>query len=87
MTSKWKTIRHKPVPPAQRLPLHEELDAIGGGDAAFKARIPFYNCPYTIPTLKNAWIRGFKRSERDWNESLKRSSRLQETLELEEVEA
>jgi len=82
MTTKWKTIRHKGF----KTNLTDELNALKAGGSAFKVRIPFYNCPYVETNLKNAWIRGFKRAERDWNEVIKNSMRVQETIGLEEVE-
>ena len=82
--TKWTTIRHKSQP---KISIMAELDAMKAGDSAFRIRVPFYNNPYTETSLKNAWIRGFKRAERDWNESVRNSIRVQETIGLEEVEA
>lgn len=56
------------------------------GESAFKARIPFYNNPYKDNPCKSAWIRGYMRATKAFNESLRFSARIQETLGFEEVE-
>ncbi len=61
-----------------------EYNALKAGESAFKARIPFNSNPYHINPVKSAWIRGFKRAERAFNDMLQRSRALQESLPLEE---
>lgn len=63
-----------------------EANALRAGESAFKAKIYFSENPYGDNPCKAAWIRGYKRAERAWNELVKRSIQLQETLPLEEVE-
>jgi len=63
-----------------------ESNANKAGESAYKIRVPFYNNPYPENPLRSAWIRGFKRAERDFNEMLRNSARVQQTIELEEVE-
>jgi hypothetical protein len=82
---KWSTIKHKSQ--ANTVSILAELDSIRAGESAFKIRVPFYNNPYTEPRLKNGWIRGYKRAERDFNDGLKRSAEIQATIGVEEVEA
>ena len=72
--------------PAPRHPHLTEENALASGESAFRIRVPMYNNPYNETHLKNAWIRGFKRAERLFLESIKRSSKFLETLPLEEVE-
>jgi hypothetical protein len=88
--SKWKTIKHESELPRvvlPKLPLHQELWAMTAGEKAFQIRVPIYNNPYKLTTLKNAWMRGFKRAERAFGEALRRSKKIQESLPIEEVEA
>lgn len=61
-----------------------EYNALRAGESAFKARIPFNSNPYHVNPVKSAWIRGFKRAERTFNEMLQRSRMFQESLPLEE---
>jgi hypothetical protein len=84
----WDKLRRlKFKAPTPRHPHLTEANALKAGESAFGIRVPYYNNPYSETSLKNAWIRGFKRAERFWNESLRRSARIQETIALEEVEA
>ncbi len=66
---------------------YTEANAVKAGESAFKIRVPFYANPYKDNPYHSAWIRGFKRAERIFNEGLALSRRIQETIELEEVEA
>lgn len=61
-------------------------NAVKAGESAFLARIPFYSNPYKEQPLHGAWIRGFKRAERDFFASVRFSQKIQETIGLEEVE-
>ena len=84
--TKWKNIKHK----SQVKPKYTHLtveNATKAGESAFKARILFFNNPYREQPLHGAWIRGFKRAERAFFEAVKLSQKIQESLELEEVEA
>lgn len=84
----WKTIKHKSQ--LKNLVKYAHLtvpNAVKAGESAFKIRIPFYNNPYTEQPLHGAWIRGFKRAERDFFAAVKFSQKIQETIGLEEVEA
>jgi len=89
MATPWKNIKHKAQ--AKKIePKYPHLtvdNAVKAGESAFKARIPFYSNPYKDQPLHGAWIRGFKRAERDFFAAVKLSQRVQETIELEEVEA
>jgi len=86
--SKWSTIKHKPqLKVAPKYPHLTETNANKAGESAFKIRVPLYNNPYTENPCKSAWIRGFKRAERNFNEGLRFSARVLETIALEEVEA
>ena len=64
-----------------------EENAVRGGEGAFKIRVYLSNNPYSDKNLSNAWVRGYKRAERLFNDSLRTSAKIQSTLELEEVEA
>jgi hypothetical protein len=64
-----------------------EVNAVRGGEGAFAIRVPIYGNPYTETSLKNAWIRGWKRAERLFFEGQKQSAKIQSTIEMEEVEA
>ena len=64
-----------------------EFNALKAGESAFKLWVPIYNNPYLTNPLKSAWIRGYKRSERLFNEARKRSFEIQESLGFEEVGA
>lgn len=86
MSRKWKDIKKKFVVEPRFAHL-TEANAVRAGESAFKARIPLYNNPYQDAYVKNAWIRGFKRAERDFFDGLKRSAQIQESLPLEEAEA
>lgn len=84
----FKKLKHFNVPkPAPRYPHLTEPNALRAGESAFKARIPFYNNPYRENPLKSAWIRGFKRAEREFNDGLRRSARILDSIGFEEVEA
>ena len=86
--TKWKDIKHKSqVKTAPKYAHLTEENANRAGESAFKIRVTFYNNPYSENPCKSAWIRGFKRAEREFNEGLRRSARVQETIALEEVEA
>jgi hypothetical protein len=73
--------------PEPKYPHYTEANAVKAGESAFKIRVPFYNNPYKDNPFHSAWIRGFKRAEREFNEGLRRSARILETIALEEVEA
>lgn len=64
-----------------------EANAIHAGESAFKIRVPIYNNPYNENPLKSAWIRGFKRAERLFFDSVRTSQRVQASIGFEEVEA
>ena len=64
---------------------YTEANVIKGGEDAFKIRVPIYNCPFSMQPQKSWWIRGWKRAERIWEELVRNSKRIQETLEFEEV--
>jgi len=86
--TKWSKIKHKSqVKVAPKYPHLTEANALRAGESAFKIRVPFYNNPYSDNPLRSAWIRGFKRAEKTFNEGLRFSARVQETIALEEVEA
>ena len=63
-----------------------EFNALRAGESAFKIRVPVYNNPYS-GVLTNAWVRGWKRAERAYFDSVKRSQAIQATIGFEEVEA
>lgn len=73
--------RFKPLP----YPWYSEADVTKSGESAFKIRVPFYNNPFTEQPYKSWWIRGFKRAEKAWNEAIRFSIKVQETIEFEEV--
>jgi len=67
-------------------PWYSESNVTKAGESAFKIRIPFYNNPFQAQPFKSWWIRGFKRAEKLYNEGIRLSMKIQETLPLEEVE-
>jgi len=87
--TRWKTIKHKSQIKNLIAPKYAHLtveNAVKAGESAFKARITFFSNPYKDQPLHSAWIRGFKRAERDFFAAVKLSQKVQETIELEEVE-
>ncbi len=62
-----------------------EYNALRAGESAFKARIPFNSNPYHINPVKSAWIRGWKREEKKFYETVRKSLKIQEELGYEEV--
>jgi hypothetical protein len=86
MAHKWKDIKKKFVK-IDGPTIEQELWSIKSGESAFKIRVPFYNNPYKDKKLNAGWIRGWKRAERAFNEGLKLSARIQESIGFEEVEA
>lgn len=70
-----------------KFPHLTDVNAIKAGESAFKIRVQFYNNPYKENPLKSAWIRGFKRAEREFNDGLRRSARILDTIGFEEEEA
>lgn len=85
--TKWNTIKHKSQIKVQPKHAHlTEANALKAGEGAFKIRVFFSNNPYSENPCKSAWIRGYKRAERDFNDGLRHSARIQESLPM-EVEA
>lgn len=66
---------------------YTEINALRAGESAFKARILFTSNPYAENPFKSSWIRGFKRAERIFQDGLRVSQKIQESLDFEEVEA
>jgi hypothetical protein len=64
-----------------------EANAVRGGEGAFAIRVYLSSNPYSDNNLRNAWVRGYKRAERIFNDSIRRSYQIQSTIEMEEVEA
>jgi hypothetical protein len=72
----------RPVPP---YPHYTEENITKSGESAFKIDVKFYNNPYPKQPWRSFWIRGFKRAERVFEDGVRLSRRIQETLPLEEV--
>jgi len=78
---------HNLKTPRAIAPFHHytEANITKAGEGAFKIRVPFYNNPYQEQPWRSYWIRGFKRAEKAFEDALRLSKRIQETLPLEEV--
>ena len=69
----------------QSFPHNNVNNALKAGDSAFKLRVPFYNNPYKENPCKSAWIRGFMRADKLFQEGIRRSRAIQDALGFEEV--
>ena len=63
---------------------YTEVNAVKAGESAFKIRVPFYNNPFQENPQRGWWVKGYKRAEREFDDMVRRSKRVQETLPFEE---
>jgi|WetSurMetagenome_2_1015567.scaffolds.fasta_scaffold1346079_1 hypothetical protein len=68
-------------------PWYSESNVVKAGESAFGIGVRFYNNPFKLNPFRQWWIRGFKRAEKNYNEAVRYSMKVQETIALEEVEA
>ena len=65
---------------------YSESNVVKAGESAFLIRIPFYNNPFQENPQRGWWVKGYKRAEREFDDMVRRSKRIQETLPFEEAE-
>ena len=65
---------------------YSETNAVKAGESAFMIRVPFYSNPFPENPQRGWWVKGYKRAEREFEDSVRRSKRVQETLPFEEAE-
>jgi len=85
MKNKKRPFFKKKVNPP--FPWYAEHNVVKAGESAFGIGVRFYSNPFKENPYRSWWIRGFKRAELSYNEMVKNSMRVQESLALEEVEA
>ena len=80
-----RPIQTKPTQPIH--PSHRESNVIKAGTGAFGIRVPEYNNPFKQQPQRSWWIRGWRAAEQRFFTREQNSKRVQDTIELEEVEA
>ena len=76
----------RPNPVRIKYAHYSESNVVKAGESAFKIRVPFYNNPFQENPQRGWWVKGYKRAEREFEEQVKLSKRIQETLPFEEAE-
>ena len=65
---------------------YSEGNVVKAGESAFKIRVPFYSNPFSENPQRGWWVKGYKRAEREFDDMVRHSKRIQETLPFEEEE-
>jgi hypothetical protein len=65
---------------------YSEVNVVKAGESAFMIRIPFYANCFPENPQRGWWVKGYKRAEREFEDMVRRSKRVQETLPFEEAE-
>ena len=69
-----------------KYPHYSEANVVKAGESAFKIRVPFYNNPFQENPQRVWWVKGYKRAEREFEDQVRVSKKVQETLPFEEVD-
>lgn len=75
--TKWQTVRNR------KHLTKAEIDCFSAGRHAFRMRIYPDGNIYRLGWQRAAWLRGYRKAERDFNEEVRQSRIIEQTLAME----